>query len=67
MSLTLFSSSRRKFSSIICLYVYILLIMKTVSSGLETVSYLGSKLWDISPLETKAVESLLEFKNKIRL
>lgn len=46
---------------------FILLIMKTVSSGLETVSYLGSKLWDISPLETKAVESLLEFKNKIRL
>ena len=42
-------------------------IMKTVLSGLETLSYLGPKLREIFPPEIKVVDFMLECNDKMRL
>ena len=41
--------------------------MKTVFSEFDRWSYSGPKISEIAPPETKKVESLLEFMNKIKL
>ena len=40
--------------------------MKLVNKGLESLSYLGPKIWKLLPLEMKETETLLEFKAKIK-
>ena len=40
--------------------------VKTVHYGTETVSFLGPKLWKILPQEYKDIDSLQEFKRKIK-
>ena len=45
----------------------IIILVKTVFSGLESLSYLGPKTWEITPPEIKQVDVLSEFRNKIRL
>ena len=42
-------------------------IVKTVFSNMKTLSRLGSKQWKIVSPKINVVESLLEFKNTIRL
>ena len=42
-------------------------IVKTAFSGLESLSNLGPNIWEIVPPEIKEIDSLVEFKNKIRL
>ena len=44
-----------------------LLIVKTAFGGLECLTNLGPKISKIVPPEIKEVDSLIEFKNKIRL
>ena len=39
---------------------------KTVNHGLESLSYLGSKLWDSIPSHMKEIDSLNEFKHIIK-
>ena len=41
-------------------------LVKTVTYGLETPSYLGPKLWNLVPDELKKVTTLNEFKNRIK-
>lgn len=38
----------------------------TVRNGFESISYLGSKIWEIMPQEIQACESFLEFKVRIK-
>ena len=38
--------------------------VKTVHYGTESLSFLGPKIWEIAPLETKSSHSLEEFKKK---
>ena len=40
--------------------------VKSVWHGAESVSYLGPKIWDLEPNETKEFESLNGFKFKIK-
>ena len=42
-------------------------IAKTVFGGLDTLSYLGSEIWEIVALEIKVVAPLLQMKKKVRL
>ena len=37
-------------------------LVKTVYNGLESLSYLGPKVWSMLPAECREIESLLEFK-----
>ena len=39
---------------------------KTVNHGLESLSYLGSKLWDSIPSHMKEIDSINEFKHAIK-
>ena len=39
---------------------------KTVNHGLESLSYLGSKLWDSIPSHMKKIDSINEFKHVIK-
>ena len=39
---------------------------KTVNHGLESFSYIGSKLWDTIPSHMKKRDSINEFKNVIK-
>ena len=39
---------------------------KTVNHGSESLSYIGSKLWDSIPSHTKEIESINEFKHVIK-
>ena len=39
---------------------------KTVNHGLESLSYIGSKLWDSIPSHMKNIESINEFKHAIK-
>ena len=39
---------------------------KTVNHGLESLSYIGSKLWDCIPSHMKEIDSMNEFKHVIR-
>ena len=39
--------------------------VKTVHYGTESLSFLGPKIWEIAPLETRTSHSLEEFKKKI--
>ena len=39
---------------------------KTVNHGLESLSYIGSKLWDSIPSHMKEIESVNEFKHVIK-
>ena len=39
---------------------------KTVNHGLESLSYLGSKLWDSIPSYMKDIDSINEFKHIIK-
>ena len=41
-------------------------IVKSVHKGLESLSYLGPKIWELLPLEIKESETLLQFKAKIK-
>ena len=40
--------------------------VKTVYNGTETISYLGSKIWDQLPDELKNANSLTVFKKNVR-
>ena len=39
---------------------------KTVSYGTESMQYLGSKIWNLIPMEMKSANNLQIFKNKIK-
>ena len=39
---------------------------RTVNTGIETIRYRGPKTWDLVPMEIKNLESLSEFKLKIK-
>ena len=39
---------------------------KTVNHGLESLSYIGSKLWDSIPSHMKEIDSINEFKHVIK-
>ena len=39
---------------------------KTVNHGLESLSYIGSKLWDSIPTHMKKIDSINEFKHVIK-
>ena len=41
-------------------------IVKSVHKGLESLSYLGPKIWDLLPLEIKETETFSQFKAKIK-
>ena len=41
--------------------------IKTVRYGLQTISYMAPKLWDLVPKEMKQVTTLNEFKTKIKI
>ena len=41
--------------------------IKTVHYGMETVSFLGPKLWSILPKEYKNIDNLSEFKKKSKI
>ena len=41
-------------------------LAKSAHKGLESLSYLGLKIWEILLVEIKQIESLLEFKTKIK-
>ena len=41
-------------------------LMKSFHKGLESLSHLGPKIWEICPVEIKQTKSLLEFKAKIK-
>ena len=40
--------------------------VRSVSYGIDTLSFLGPKIWSIVPIEIKEATSLREFKNKIK-
>ena len=41
--------------------------IKTVRYGLQTISYMAPKIWDLVPKEMKQVPTLNEFKAKIQI
>ena len=41
--------------------------IKTVRYGLQTISYMTPKIWDLVPKEMKQVTTLNEFKAKIKI
>ena len=41
-------------------------IVKSVQKGLESLSHLGPKIWELLPLEIKETKTLLQFKAKIK-
>ena len=41
--------------------------IKTVRYGLQTISYMAPKIWDLVPKEMKQVTTLNEFKAKIKI
>ena len=41
--------------------------VKTVNRGVETIRYRGPLTWDIVPEDIRNAESLLIFKNKVRI
>ena len=41
--------------------------IKTVRYGLQTISYMAPKIWDLIPKEMKQVTTLNEFKAKIKI
>ena len=41
-------------------------IVKSVHKGLESLSYLGPKIWELLPLEIKETETFSQFKAKIK-
>ena len=41
--------------------------VKTVRFGLQTMSYMGPKIWDLVPKEMKEVTTLNGFKTKIKI
>ena len=42
-------------------------IVKSVHKDLESLSYLGPKIWELLPLKVKETETLLQFKAKIKI
>ena len=40
--------------------------MKSVHKGLESLSYLGPKIWELLPLEIKETETFSQFKAKTK-
>ena len=40
--------------------------VRSAFHGSETISYLGSKIWDIAPLELKELTSAVAFKKGIK-
>ena len=38
----------------------------TTKNGIETPSYLGSKIWNLVPNEYRTIESLADFKAKLK-
>ena len=40
-------------------------MLKSVHNGLESLRYLGPKIWELLPIEIKQTEPFLEFKTKI--
>ena len=45
---------------------FIVPFVRTVYHGTESISYLGSKIWDFIPSELKKAQSLNNFKKSIR-
>ena len=41
--------------------------IKTVRYGLQNMSYMGPRMWDLVPKEMKQVTTLNEFKAKIKI
>ena len=41
--------------------------IRTAQYGIETLSYLGPNIWNLVPYEYKTIESLTEFKAKIKI
>ena len=41
-------------------------VVKSVHKGLESLSFLGPKIWELLPLEIKETETLLKCKAKIK-
>ena len=41
-------------------------IVKSVHKCLESLSYLGPKIWQLLPLEIKGTDTFLQFKDKIK-
>ena len=41
--------------------------IKTVRYGLQTISYIAPKIWNLSPKEMKQINTLDEFKAKIKI
>ena len=41
--------------------------IKAVRYGLQTISYMAPKIWDLKPKEIKQVTTLKEFKAKIKI
>ena len=41
--------------------------IKTVRYGLETISYMPTRIWDLAPKETRQVTTLSEFRTKIKI
>ena len=41
--------------------------IETVRYGLQTISYMAPKVWDLAPKEKKQVTALNEFKGKIKI
>ena len=41
-------------------------IVKSVQKGLQSLGYLGPKIWELLPIEIKETETLLQFKVKIK-
>ena len=39
---------------------------ETVRNGLESISYLGQKIWEMLPSEMQGCETLSEFKSKVK-
>ena len=39
---------------------------ETVSNGFESISYLGTKIWEMLPSEMQECETLFEFKSKVK-
>ena len=42
-------------------------LVQTVFIGIESIKYLGPKIWELIPYEMKELESLWEFKKAIKL
>ena len=45
---------------------FVVPIVKSVHKGLESLNYLGPKIWELLPLDIKETETFSQFKAKIK-